>query len=161
MIPAARRLVYSSFLVATPRLMEPVYAVEIQATSEMTEAVGKVLSRRRGHVVRTAPKPGAPFHVMNAYLPVIESIGFQVDLRTFTQGQVFAQQDFDHWAVAPGDPMDPNVILHPLEPSPPLALSRDFMLKTRRRKGLPEDVSFARFFDDSMLLMLNESAAEA
>jgi hypothetical protein len=45
---------------------------------------------------------------------------------------------FDHWAVVPGDPLDRNVILHPLEPSPPLALARDFMVKTRRRKGLSE-----------------------
>ena len=45
---------------------------------------------------------------------------------------------FDHWSVVPGDPLDKNVILHPLEPSPPLALARDFMVKTRRRKGLSE-----------------------
>lgn len=29
-IPTARRVAYSSFLMATPRLMEPIYAVEIQ-----------------------------------------------------------------------------------------------------------------------------------
>lgn len=159
-IPAIRRLVYSSYLTATPRLMEPVYSVEIQATSDMTEAVNKVLNRRRGHIVKTAPKPGAPFQLLKAYLPVVESLGFQTDLRSFTQGQVFSQQDFDHWAVAPGDPMDPNVILHPLEASPPLALSRDLMVKTRRRKGLPTDLSFSRFFDDAMLLRLNEEAGE-
>jgi U5 small nuclear ribonucleoprotein component len=45
---------------------------------------------------------------------------------------------FDHWAVVPGDPLDRDIILHPLEPSPPLALARDFMIKTRRRKGLSE-----------------------
>ena len=54
------------------------------------------------------------------------------------QGQAFCQQVFDHWAVVPGDPLDRNVILHPLEPSPPPALARDFMVKTRRRKGLSE-----------------------
>ena len=31
-IPAARRAAYSAFLMATPRLMEPVYLVEIQVT---------------------------------------------------------------------------------------------------------------------------------
>ena len=58
--------------------------------------------------------------------------------------------------------MDLDVILHPLEPSPPLALSRDFMVKTRRRKGLPEEAgsAFTRFFDDAMLLKLNEDAGE-
>ena len=32
-IPTARRVCYSSFLMATPRLMEPVYFVEIQTPS--------------------------------------------------------------------------------------------------------------------------------
>lgn len=73
------------------------------------------------------------------------SFGFETDLRSYTLGQVFCQQIFDHWSVVPGDPLDKNVILHPLEPSPPLALARDFMVKTRRRKGLSEvsTISFA------------------
>ncbi len=69
---------------------------------------------------------------------VVNSFGFETDLRSYTQGQTFCQQVFDHWAVVSGDPLDKNVILHPLEPSPPLALARDFMVKTRRRKGLTE-----------------------
>ena len=34
-IPTARRVCYSAFLMATPRLMEPVYYVEIQAPAGM------------------------------------------------------------------------------------------------------------------------------
>jgi U5 small nuclear ribonucleoprotein component len=60
----------------------------------------------------------------------------------------------------PGDPLDKNVILHPLEPSPPLALARDFMVKTRRRKGLSEDVSVKKYLDDSMLRQLARHEAE-
>lgn len=66
------------------------------------------------------------------------SFGFETDLRSYSLGQAFCLQVFDHWAVVPGDPLDKNVILHPLEPSPPLALARDFMVKSRRRKGLSE-----------------------
>ena len=66
------------------------------------------------------------------------SFGFETDLRSYSLGQAFCQQVFDHWAVVPGDPLDRNVILHLLEPSPPLALARDFMVKSRRRKGLSE-----------------------
>jgi U5 small nuclear ribonucleoprotein component len=68
----------------------------------------------------------------------VNSFGFETDLRSYTLGQVFCQQTFDHWSIVPGDPLDKNVILHPLEPSPPLALARDFMIKSRRRKGLSE-----------------------
>lgn len=151
-IPAARRSAYSAFLMAQPRLMEPVYLVEIQAPADCVQAIYPVLARRRGHIVQDAPKPGAPFYTVRAYIPVMDSFGFETDLRSYTQGQAFCQQVFDHWSVVPGDPLDRNVVLHPLEPSPPLALARDFMIKTRRRKGLSEDVSTNKYFDEQMLL---------
>ena len=47
MIPTARRVCYSSFLMAAPRLMEPVYYVEIQAPADCVAAVYTVLARRR------------------------------------------------------------------------------------------------------------------
>ncbi|CAG9133733.1 unnamed protein product [Plutella xylostella] len=37
---------------------------------------------------------------------------------------------------------------------PATQLAREFMIKTRRRKGLSEDVSINKFFDDPMLLEL-------
>lgn len=46
-IPTARRVAYSSFLMATPRLMEPVYYVEIQAPADCVSAIYTVLARRR------------------------------------------------------------------------------------------------------------------
>ena len=159
-IPTARRVAYSSFLLASPRLMEPFYLVEIQAPADVVQSIYPVLARRRGHVVHDSPKPGAPFYVVKAYIPVIDSFGFETDLRSYTQGQAFCQQVFDHWAVVPGDPLDKNVILHLLEPSPPPALARDFMVKTRRRKGLSEDVSINKYFDDPMLLELAKKEVE-
>jgi U5 small nuclear ribonucleoprotein component len=110
--------------------------------------------------VHDEPKPGAPFYIVKAFIPVMDSFGFETDLRCFTQGQAFCQLVFDNWAVVPGDPLDRNVILHPLEPSPPLALARDFMVKTRRRKGLSEDVSINKYFDDPMLLELAKQEVE-
>ena len=96
---------------------------------------------------------------------------------------MFCQQVFDHWAVVPGHPLDRNIVLHPLEPSPPIALARDFMVKTRRRKGLSEvtdcnystnfpsnkyillncylqDVSINKYFDDPMLLEVYRQETE-
>ena len=50
-IPTTRRAFYSSFLTATPRLMEPVYLTEIQCNSaESIDAVFTVLAKRRGAV---------------------------------------------------------------------------------------------------------------
>eukprot|EP01042_Synura_sphagnicola_P002741 gene2741-3339_t len=71
-IPTARRGAYSAFLMATPRLMEPVYSIEIQAPADCIQAVYPVLARRRGHIVQDAPKPGAPFYTVKAFIPVMD-----------------------------------------------------------------------------------------
>ena len=65
---------------------------------------------------------------------MIESFGFETDLRYHTQGQAFCLSAFDPWAVVPGDPLDKAVVLKPLEPAPAQYLAREFMVKTRRRK---------------------------
>ncbi|CAM9258148.1 unnamed protein product [Phaeothamnion confervicola] len=160
-IPTARRVAYSAFLMATPRLMEPIYQVEIQCPADVVSAVYPVLQKRRGHVVQDAPKAGAPFYTIKAFIPVIDSFGFETDLRAYTQGQAFCLQVFDHWSIVPGDPLDRSVVLHPLEPSPPPHLAREFMVKTRRRKGLSEDVAINRYFDDPDLISMLMEYAQA
>jgi len=159
-IPTARRVAYSAFLMATPRLMEPMYYCEVQAPADCIAAVYTVLSRRRGHVTKDEPKPGSPLYTVRAFLPVIDSFGFETDLRSHTQGQAFVLCVFDHWAIVPGDPLDKSVVIKPLEPSAPNALAREFMVKTRRRKGMSEDVSISKFFDDPMLLELAKQDAD-
>jgi U5 small nuclear ribonucleoprotein component len=72
---------------------------------------------------------------------VIESFGFETDLRYHAQGQAFCQSVFDHWDIVPGDPLDSSIVLRPLEPAPYQHLAREFMVKTRRRKGMSEDVN--------------------
>ncbi len=62
--------------------------------------------------------------------------------------------------IVPGDPLDRSVILRTLEPAPVQALAREFMVKTRRRKGMSEDVSINKFFDDPMLLELARQDAD-
>lgn len=159
-IPTARRVAYSAFLLATPRLMEPVQFSEIECPADCVAAIYNVLSRRRGHVVRDLPKPGSPMYVVHAYLPAMESFGFETDLRTHTSGQAMCQTMFDHWQLVPGDPLDRSILLRPLEPAPAPHLAREFVLKMRRRKGLSEDVSVHKFFDDPMLLELAKQDAE-
>ena len=153
-IPTSRRVAYSAFLLATPRLMEPYYFVEVQAPADCVSSVYTVLARRRGHVTQDAPIPGSPLYTIKAFLPAIDSFGFETDLRTHTQGQAFCLSVFHHWQIVPGDPLDKSIIIRPLEPQPATHLAREFMIKTRRRKGLSEDVSISKFFDDPMLLEL-------
>jgi len=128
-IPTARRVLYASMLTAEPRIMEPVYLVEIQCPENAVGGIYGVLNRRRGHVFEEAQTPGTPMFVVKAYLPVNESFGFTADLRSNTGGQAFPQCIFDHWQVLPGCPLTdgtkPNEIVEGckkrkgLKPGPP------------------------------------------
>ena len=153
-IPTSRRVAYSAFLLATPRLMEPYYFSEVIAPADCVSAVYSVLARRRGHVTQDAPLPGSPLYTLKAFIPAIDSFGFETDLRTHTQGQAFCMSVFHHWQIVPGDPLDKSIVIKPLEPQPVNHLAREFMVKTRRRKGLSEDVTINKFFDDPMLMEL-------
>ncbi|MBW0462556.1 hypothetical protein O181_002271 [Austropuccinia psidii MF-1] len=159
-IPTARRVCYSSFMMATPRLMEPVYYIEVQAPADCVPAVYTVLARRRGHVTQDIPKPGSPLYTVKAFIPVIDANGFETDLRTHTQGQSFCLQTFDHWSIVPGDPTDKSITLRPLEPASAQALARDMALKTRRRKGLGDNLSVAKYIEADLVAALIAAGQE-
>ena len=132
--------------------MEPIYYVEVQAPADCISAVYTVLARRRGHVTQDIPKAGSPLYTVKALIPVIDANGFETDLRTATQGQAFCQQIFDHWSIVPGDPTDKSVKLRPLEPASGQALARDLVLKTRRRKGLGDQIAVSKYLDDEFVV---------
>merc|ERR1712156_203934 len=125
-IPTARRVLYACCLTAEPRILEPVYQVEIQCPEQAVGGIYGVLNRRRGHVFEEAQTPGTPMFVVKAYLPVNESFGFTADLRSNTGGQAFPQCMFDHWQVLPEDPLQ--------EGTKPNQICQD----TKKRKGLKE-----------------------
>merc|ERR1712186_192593 len=127
-IPTARRVLYASVLTAAPRLMEPVYLVEIQCPENAVGGIYGVLNRRRGHVFEESQVVGTPMFHVKAYLPVNESFGFTADLSSNTGGQAFPQCVFDHWQVMQGDPMQ--------EGTKPHQICQD----TKKRKGLKESL---------------------
>lgn len=66
-------------------------------------------SSSRGHVTQDAPIPGSPLYTIKAFIPAIDSFGFETDLRTHTQGQAFALSVFHHWQVSrPAPPVSPQ-----------------------------------------------------
>ena len=152
--PTTRRVAFSAFLMSTPRLMEPWYEFEVICPEDCLAGVQTIISRRRGHIVDERKKPGTPLFIARGALPCMDSFGLETDIRTHTWGQAYLQSCFSEWLLAPGDPLDKELVLRPLEPSQPTLLGRDYMVKTRRRKGLAEDVTVAKYFDDPLLLEL-------
>jgi 116 kDa U5 small nuclear ribonucleoprotein component len=108
-IPTSRRVCYSSFLLGNPRIMEPVNKAEILCPYDCMEVIQGILFKRRAHITHEEPKAGTPHHCVHVEIPVLESFGFETDIRTQTMGQAMVLQQFDHWAVSPGDPLDKNI----------------------------------------------------
>ncbi|KAL9099063.1 MAG: hypothetical protein Q9163_005382 [Psora crenata] len=155
-IPTTRRALYSSFLTASPRLLEPLYTVSMTGPADSVSALYTVLSRRRGHVLSDGPVAGTPLYGVRGLVPVIDSFGFETDVRIHTQGQAMVSLVFDRWSVVPGDPLDKEAKTRPLEMASAQATARDFVLKTRRRKGLSEDVSVGKYLEPEMWKQLSE-----
>ncbi|KAL0979927.1 hypothetical protein UPYG_G00191690 [Umbra pygmaea] len=137
-IPTARRVIYAAQLTAQPRLMEPVYQVEIQCPEHVVGGIYGVLNRKRGMVFEESQVAGTPIFIVKAYLPVNESFGFTADLRSNTGGQAFPQCVFDHWQILPGNPFD--------ETTRPYQVVAD----TRKRKGLKEGIPALDNFLDKL-----------
>ncbi|GAM82702.1 hypothetical protein ANO11243_006860 [Dothideomycetidae sp. 11243] len=156
-IPTARRACYSSFLMASPRLMEPVYACSMIGPANAVGSFYTVLRQRRGHVLQDVQIPGTPLTTVKGLIPVIDSFGFETDLRMHSQGQATVSLVFDRWSVVPGDPLDASIKHRGLDPAPAQATARDFVLKTRRRKGLAEDITISKFLEPEQFRDLKES----
>jgi U5 small nuclear ribonucleoprotein component len=62
-------------------------------------------------------------------------------VRAATRGLAFPQLAFDHWQLVPGDPLDTRSE----------NLARECMVKTRRRKGLSDDLVLSKYMDEDML----------
>eukprot|EP00128_Syssomonas_multiformis_P017669 Colp12_sorted_trinity150504_noHs@36493 len=135
-IPTTRRCLYACVLTAQPKLLEPVYLVEIQCPESAMGGIYSVLNRRRGIMMGEENINGTPMYVVKAYLPVNESFGFTSDLRSNTGGQAFPQCVFDHWQVLPGDPFDKT------------SKPGQVVEHTRKRKGLKEGIpALDEFYD--------------
>ena len=86
--------------------MEPVYSCSMIGPSDTKSSLYTVLSRRRGHVLQDEPIAGTPLYNVRGLIPVIDSFGFETDLRIHAQGQVSLFLVFDRWSIVPGDPLD-------------------------------------------------------
>ncbi|EDQ85976.1 uncharacterized protein MONBRDRAFT_11373 [Monosiga brevicollis MX1] len=135
-IPTARRVLYACCLTAQPRLMEPVFLVEIQCPETAMGGVYSVLTRRRGMVFEENPVSGTPMYNVKAYLPVNESFGFDSALRAGTGGQAFPQCVFDHWEKMNGNPLQEG------------SKEYEIVKFSRTRKGLsPEPFTLDKYYD--------------
>lgn len=137
-IPTCRRVIYAAQLTAQPRLLEPVYLVEIQAPENALGGIYSTLNTKRGMVFEESQRPGTPMYNVKAYLPVVESFGFTSVLRANTAGQAFPQCMFDHWELINMDPLSGG------------GMAFDLVTKIRARKGLKPGVQPLGEYEDKL-----------
>jgi len=84
---------------ATPTLLEPIMAVEVETAEEkMGDVIGD-LSGRRGVIQGMDDLPGGK--TIKAEVPLGEMFGYSTTLRSLTQGRATYTMEFKHYAEAP------------------------------------------------------------
>ncbi len=89
---------------ATPKILEPIMAVEVVTPDEFTGPVTGDLNRRRGIMKGMEPKAGA--QIIRADVPLSELFGYVTDLRTLSSGRASATLTFSHYAELPNNLAD-------------------------------------------------------
>jgi elongation factor G len=89
---------------ATPTLLEPIMAVEVETPEEkMGDVIGD-LSSRRGVIQGMDDLPGSK--AIKAEVPLGEMFGYSTTLRSLTQGRATYTMEFKHYAEAPKNVAD-------------------------------------------------------
>jgi elongation factor G len=85
---------------ASPTLLEPMMAVEVETPEDYMGNVMGDLSSRRGMVQGMEDMPGGS-KAVKAEVPLAEMFGYSTQLRSLTQGRATYSMEFKHYAEAP------------------------------------------------------------
>jgi len=86
---------------ATPVLLEPMMAVEVEMPEEKMGDVMGDLSSRRGMIQGMEDIAGGGGKVIRAEVPLAEMFGYSTTLRSLTQGRATYTMEFKHYSEAP------------------------------------------------------------
>ncbi|MGK7395946.1 MAG: elongation factor G [Candidatus Cyclobacteriaceae bacterium M3_2C_046] len=84
---------------ASPKLLEPIMAVEVVTPDEYTGPVTGDMNKRRG-IMKNMDTKGIS-KVIKADVPLAELFGYVTDLRTISSGRALATLTFSHYDVVP------------------------------------------------------------
>lgn len=153
LVPLARQACGAGFMLATPRLMEPIYRLDVTYSAangtghQIKKTVTKLVQARRGDFSFGEDIPGTPLSRLVGFVPVIDAMGLESDIRVRTQGQAMCYLTFERYEKVPGNPLDESQVLEPFQPALEQVMARDFVMKTRARKGLAGQPKVETFVD--------------
>jgi elongation factor G len=86
---------------ASPVLLEPMMAVEVETPEDFMGNVMGDLSSRRGMLQGMDDIAGGGGKIVRAEVPLAEMFGYSTSLRSLTQGRATYTMEFKHYAEAP------------------------------------------------------------
>lgn len=90
-----------AFMQASPKILEPVYDMEVQVPEEMMGDVMTDLQTRRSII--TGMGANGKYQVINAKTPLAELNRYSTSLRSLTQGRAVFNTKFAEYSPVPGD----------------------------------------------------------
>lgn len=98
---AARMCFKQGFSACNPKLMEPIWNVEISAPADYMGEIMGDLSARRGRIMGMDSQGTA--QIIRAQVPLGELYGYAARLRSLTQGRGSYTREFSHYEEVPGE----------------------------------------------------------
>jgi elongation factor 2 len=128
LMPASRRSMLGSILIAEPVLLEPVLGIEIKCPQEQIGTVAGILSGKRGKLLNVDQK--GIISIIQGEVPASETFDLSEVMRGGTAGKAMWSTYFKAWQVVPQ------------------SILRSLIAETRKRKGLnPEPPNPDEFID--------------
>lgn len=115
-MPATRKAMHATLLVAEPTVLEPLLKVEIRTPQEFMGNVTQVIQGRRGQVKSIESEE--ELAIVDSSIPVAESFGLSADMRSATEGRALWGSEFEKFDEVPQ------------------SLQGEAIKETRKRKGL-------------------------
>lgn len=116
LMPASRRSMLGSMLIAEPVLLEPVLGIEIKCPQEQIGIVAGILSGKRGKLLSVDQK--GIISIIQGEVPASETFDLSEVMRGGTAGKAMWSTYFKAWQVVPQ------------------SILRSLIAETRKRKGL-------------------------
>jgi elongation factor 2 len=119
LMPATRRAMLGSMLIADPVLLEPILGVEVKCPQEQIGAVGGVLAGKRGKLLNVEQK--GIVAIIQGEVPASETFDLSEKMRGATAGKALWNTYFKSWLPVPN------------------SIFRTLVADVRKRKGLNPD----------------------
>ncbi|HVP22498.1 MAG TPA: elongation factor EF-2 [Conexivisphaerales archaeon] len=120
LMPASRRAILGSMLLANPVMLEPIQGIEVKCPIDLIGAVAGVLSAKRGKLLNIEQKE--VLAVVEGEIPSAETFDLSEVMRGATAGKAMWNMYFKSWQPVP------------------TSILRGLIADIRKRKGLPPDI---------------------